>query len=56
MMNVILVILLLAGTDGGRAVNTDIRFASMKTCEEAAAKIMRVDTMWKPIAVCIKSE
>lgn len=34
-----LIIFFAGGTDGGRAVNTDLRFTNMPTCERAAEKV-----------------
>lgn len=37
----ILVIMLIAGTDGGRAINTDLRFKTEPECRTAAEAITK---------------
>lgn len=50
-----LVIILLAGSDGGRAINTDLRFDTAARCERAAEQVRSVQrTGWVPAAVCVE--
>jgi hypothetical protein len=55
-MKFALVILLIAAGDGGRAINTDLRFATKEACDHAAEAINRIKPgTWNfpPHAVCV---
>lgn len=50
-----LVIIALAASDGGRAINTDLRFNSRELCEQAKDALLQNDwkAQWSPRAVCL---
>lgn len=52
-----LIMLLQGASDGGRAINTELRFPTRSACEAAQTAILqaaRSETRFPPIIVCVE--